>query len=86
MLLKSSGGNRKSIKPASCFMLNVVFDDGREVLYDVKEDFSLPGYQNLETVPGLFESVRLDQSRTCVFWSEDIDLPSDTICEYGLQI
>ncbi len=76
----------KSIKPTSGFMLNVVFDDGREVLYDVKEDFALPGYQDLETLPGLFESARLDQSRTCVFWSEDIDLPSDTIYEHGREL
>ena len=29
------------------------------------------------------KQVQLDESRTCVFWSEDIDLPSDTLYEYG---
>lgn len=51
--------------------------------YDVKEDFSLPGYGVLRDVHGLFQQVQLDESRTCVFWNEDVDLPSDTLYEYG---
>ena len=72
-----------SVVPAPDLILQVVFDDGAAVLYDVKEDLELPGYQSLQSVPGLFESVQLDPSRTCVFWTEGIDLPSDTIYEYG---
>lgn len=73
----------KSIQPLPGFVLSVVFDDGYHVLYDVKEDMSLPGYDVLCTETGLFNHVQLDTSRTCVFWNEDIDLPSDTIYEYG---
>lgn len=73
----------KSIKPLPGFVLSVVFDDGYHVHYDVKEDMNLPGYDALRTVPGLFAQVQLDASRTCVSWSEDIDLPSDTLYEYG---
>lgn len=73
----------KSIKPLPDFVLSVVFDDGYHVHYDVKEDMNLPGYDALRTVPGLFAQVQLDASRTCVSWSEDIDLPSDTLYEYG---
>lgn len=29
----------------------------------------------------MFEQVQLDESRTCVFWSNEIDLPSDAIYE-----
>lgn len=76
----------RGINPLPDFMLSVLFDDGRRVLYDVKTDFSLPNYDLLRTVPGLFESVQLDASRTCVYWSDTIDLPSDTIYEYGAQI
>ena len=72
-----------SLKPTSDLLLQVVFDDGITVLYDVKEDLGLPGYQSLRSEPGLSESVQLDPSRTCVYWTEDIDLPSDTIYEYG---
>ena len=53
------------------------------MVYDVKEDMGLPGYVALRDVPGLFEQVQLDPSRTCVYWNSEIDLPSDTIYEYG---
>lgn len=73
----------KSIKPLPDYMLSIVFDDGRRVVYDVKEDMHLPGYAALRDVEGLFQQVQLDQSRTCIFWTEDIDLPSDILYEYG---
>lgn len=73
----------KSVKPLPDLMLSVVFDDGRRVLYDVKEDLHLPGYSILQEQRGLFEQVQLDTSRTVVYWSEDVDLPSDSILEYG---
>lgn len=75
----------KSVSPLPDFMLSVSFDDGKHVLYDVKEDFSLPGYSALRDVYGLFGQVQLDKSRTCVYWNEDIDLPSDTLYEYGRE-
>lgn len=74
----------KSVKPVENYSLKVVFDDGKSVLYDVNEDIAtLPGYDDLRNIYGLFNQVQVDASRTCVFWSEDIDLPSDTIYEYG---
>ena len=68
------------------FMLFVVFDDGKQVQYDVKEDFNLPGFIALKDINGLFNHVRLDESRTCVFWNKDIDIPSDVIYEYGTDV
>lgn len=76
----------KCLAPLPSFMLSVSFDDGKRVLYDVKEDFNLPGYSALRDVRGLFDQVQLDKSRTCVYWNEDIDLPSDTIYEYGKPV
>ena len=73
----------KSVTPLPDLLLSVLFDDGKRVIYDVKEDLHLPGYSILQDQPGLFEQVQLDTSRTVVFWSEDVDLPSDTIREYG---
>lgn len=75
----------KELEPLPGYVLNVAFDDGKRVLYDVREDMNLPGYDRLQTVAGLFNQVQLDESRTCVFWSDDIDLPSDIIYEYGAQ-
>ena len=75
-----------SLKPLPDYRLAVGFDDGKRVVYDVSEDMDLPGYERLRTVTGLFQSVQLDQSRTCVYWNEDIDLPSDIIYEYGTDL
>ena len=76
----------RTVIPLSDFRLSVLFDDGKKVIYDVKEDMELPGYQALRNVCGLFQQVNLDESRTCVFWNEDIDLPSDVIYQYGHAI
>ncbi len=77
----------KTLEALPDYRLQVSFDDGKAVIYDVNEDIdTLPGYQLLKTVPGLFAQVQLDQSRTCVFWNSEIDLPSDAIYEYGEEL
>lgn len=76
----------KSIQALPDYILSVVFDDGYHVHYDVKDDFNLPGYDVLRTEPGLFNNPTIDASRTCVSWSEDVDLPSDTLYEYGVPV
>lgn len=76
----------KNVTPMPNYCLHVVFDDGKAVLYDVKEDINqIESYRDLQTVYGLFDQVQLDQSRTCVFWNDWIDLPSDIIYEYGVR-
>lgn len=76
----------KNIKPIDGFMLQVVFDDGKNVLYNVGEDIeSIPSYQDLKTIHGLFKQAQVDESRTCVFWNDMIDIPSDTIYEYVVE-
>ena len=77
----------KSVKPMDNYTIHVIFNDGKSVLYDVKEDIdTLPGYDDLKNIHGLFKQVQLDESRTCVFWNDDIDLPSDAIYEYGKEL
>ena len=73
----------KTVTPLPDYCLSVCFDDGKQVIYDMKEDMDLPGYSALRDVFGLFQQVQLDKSRTCIFWNEDIDLPSDIIYQYG---
>lgn len=74
----------KSVKPLSQFFLEVIFDDGKKCIYDVEEDIKhIKSYEDLREIPGLFQQVQLDTSRTCVYWNEDIDLPSDAIYKYG---
>lgn len=77
----------KTLKPQENFTLEVTFDDGHKVIYDVLEDIrAIESYSMLEQVPGFFEQVQLDASRTCVYWNDEIDLPSDTIYEYGRTV
>ena len=77
----------KSVIPMENYILDVVFDDNVRVHYDMKEDISsLPGYDDLRSIQGLYQNVQLDLSRTCIYWNEYIDLPSDTIYEYGNKI
>ena len=74
----------KTLAALDNFLLAVEFDDGRKVIYDVKEDIdTLPTFRALQEVYGLFKQVQLDASRTCVYWNDEIDLASDSIYEYG---
>ncbi|MBR6032201.1 MAG: DUF2442 domain-containing protein [Bacteroidaceae bacterium] len=68
------------------YQLGVVFDDGRVVTYDLKDDIrTIPDFRALETECGLFLNAQLDASRTCISWNDRIDLASDTIYEYGTE-
>ena len=74
----------KSVSTLDNYQLHVIFDDTKEVIYDVTADIeTLPNYHLLKNQKDLFSQVQLDASRTCVFWTNEIDLPSDTIYEYG---
>ena len=75
-ILLTQKGNRW----VSCeeFLKNFNFSNKKfESIENIKE------YEDLKIIHGLFEQVQLDESRTCIFWNEFIDLPSDTIYEYG---
>ena len=75
----------KSVKPLKGYLLHIIFDDGKDCIYDVKDDIdTIKSYKDLKTITGLFEQVQLDESRTCVFWNDYIDLPSDTIYENAI--
>ena len=68
------------------YQLLVTFDDGRIVVYDVTDDIrTIPAFKDLETVYGLFFNAQLDSTGTCIYWNDQIDLPSDTIYEYGVE-
>ena len=75
----------REIEPLKDYQLLVSFDDGKIVRYNVAEDIAeIPAFEGLKNEYGLFENAQLDSSRTCVYWSDQIDLPSDTIYEYGI--
>ena len=77
----------KELKPLKDYKLLVVFDTNEQVIYYVEDDINtLDDFKPLKTETGLFENVMLDSSRTCVYWSDRIDLPSDTLLEYGNKV
>lgn len=77
----------KRFKTLDNYRLDVVFDDNEHVVYDVKEDIDTIGaFKSLLTEYGLFSAAELDTSRTVIYWSDAIDLPSDIIYEYGERL
>lgn len=76
----------KSVQPLPDYMLSIVFDNGRHVLYDVKEDMILPGYDARRRITGFFSQVQLAPSCTCAYWNDQIDLPSDILYTYGISV
>lgn len=77
----------KSVEALDDYILLVTFDDDKVVEYDMKDDMkTLPSYDDLERIQGLWKQVLLDESRTCVYWNDYIDLPSDMIYEFGKEI
>ena len=77
----------RSVKPLRNYLLYVVFDDGKNCIYDVNDDINtIEEYKDLKDIQGLFEQVQLDESRTCVFWNDFIDLSSDAIYEYSKNV
>ena len=74
----------KSIVDRNEYKIEVLFDDGKHVLYDVAEDINqIPVFRDLISIEGLWKQYSLDESRTCVYWNDQIDLASDSIYEYG---
>lgn len=74
----------KNFSTTQDFHLLVIFDDGKMVRYDVGEDIkTIPAFHALKEEHALFQNAQLDQSRTCIYWTDRIDLASDTIYEYG---
>ena len=75
------------IEPMADFKIRVTFDEGRVVVYDVGADINeIKAFEDLKTLPYLFKNATLDSSRTCIVRNERIDLPSDTIYEYGQPV
>lgn len=74
----------KNIVTKEDYKLIVTFDDDVTVMYDLYEDIqTIDAFKALDGHPEMVSLFSIDQSRTCVTWTENIDLPSDTIREYG---
>ena len=75
-----------SVKTLDDYVLEIVFDDGKKVHYDMKEDMdTLPNYYKLRE-NNLFENFEVDESGGCIVWTDEVDLPSDILYEYGKEV
>lgn len=74
----------KKVLPQKNYILQVTFVDGTEKEYDVKpliED--IPEFNDLKTIPNLFEQVQVDVGGYGISWTEYIDLSSEDIWVSG---
>lgn len=66
----------KNVLPLNDYILQIEYDDGKVVHFDVKELFSHPLFKPLKD-KSLFERVRINGSSIC--WDNDIDICADSI-------
>ena len=77
----------KEVVPQEDFKLMITIDSGEKVIYNVEDDIEdLAEFSVLKTEYGLFKNFQLDESRTVIYWNDWVDLPSDTLLEYGSKI
>ena len=77
----------KDFKILDNLKLRIEFDDKYTVIYDVMDDIqNIPSYKDLLQQKDLFQQAKVDTSRTIIYWNDYIDLPSDTLYEYGQKI
>ena len=73
----------KAVEPLPDRVLSVLFDDGRNVLFNPTEHLLYAGYDVFSVAPGLFEHAKIDKKRTRVYWTEFVFVPADVIYENG---
>lgn len=77
----------KEVVPQEDFKLMITIDSGEKVIYNVEDDIEdLAEFSVLKTEYGLFKNFEFDESRTVIYWNDWVDLPSDTLLEYGSKI
>ena len=75
-----------SVKTLDDYVLEIVFDDGKKVHYDMKQIMDIiPNYYKLRE-DNLFEKYEVDESGGCIVWTKEIDLPSDALYEQGIEV
>ncbi len=76
----------QDVKLLKDYEMEVLFDDGAKVIFDLKMMMKeVPVFNDLKK-DGLFEKYKIDESRTCLYWTDMIDLPSDGIYDFGKRI
>jgi hypothetical protein len=70
----------QSVEPKDNFVLSVMFTDGVKAEYDIKPLFSKwETFNNLKTIKGLFQQVKVDAGGYGISWNDEIDLASEEL-------
>lgn len=70
----------KEVKPLENFVVSVIFQDGVEKEYDMKQLFDrFPQFHAFESEMGLFEKVIVDAGGYGIAWNDELDLAADEI-------
>ena len=72
------------VKTLENFVVSVVFQDGTEIVYDVRKLFSkYPQFLIFESNVELFKKVQVDVGGCGILWNDDLDLSSEEIWDNG---
>lgn len=70
----------QSVEPKDNFVLSVLFTDGIKMEYDIKPLFTKwDVFNNLKTIKGLFQQVKVDAGGYGISWNDEIDLASEEL-------
>lgn len=77
----------QSVEPKDNFILSVLFTDGVQTEYDVKPLFDKwEVFNNLKTIKGLFQQVKVDAGGYGISWNDEIALASEELRINGKKI
>lgn len=76
----------KSVKPLEKSVLLVVFQNGIEKTYDMRNLYPIfPQFEVFETDIELFKQVQVDVGGYGISWDDDLDLDAEDIWEDGIE-
>ena len=72
----------KKVTPQKKYILEITFENDVIKYYDVSQLFQKWSvFQNLKTINGLFEQVKVDKGGYGISWNDEIDLSCDELWE-----
>ncbi len=76
----------KTAKPVDGLTLLVLFQNGEEKLYDVKQLFSVfPQFEVFMTNKALFDNIQVDTGGYGISWNDELDLDAEELWENGIE-
>lgn len=76
----------KSVKPLENVTILVVFTNGVEKTYDMRNLYPVfPQFKDFDIITGLFEQVQVDVGGYGISWNDELDLDAEEIWENGME-